>query len=183
MTSRPQNSTLYPGVHRSRPSRCLVWLQAKAGGPSCEHRVPRLEGSVFLSPETRSQLLPLTPIPRCHSRALTSSLLPGSRGSSHMLNLGRQRGSLAMASLSRRLDRPQSSPASLASARSTLPPQRGLRPGMGRGLARGPAGWLTTCLLSRGPAAAPVPCSAGPELRRHCLGRRVHPQAVCGSLI
>lgn len=132
-------------------------------------------------PEPAAASRPRTSVPQ--SRALTSSLLPGSRGSSHMLHLGRQRGSLAMASLSRRLDRLQSSPASLASARSALPPQRGLRPGMGRGLARGPAGWLTTCLLSRGPAAAPVPCSAGPELRRHCSGRGVHPQAVCGSLI
>ena len=134
MTSRPRNATLCPGVHRSCPSRCLVWLQAKAGGPSCEHPLPWLEGSGFLNPETRSQLLPLAPVPRCHRVGLLplpSCLAPGA--ASHMLHLGRQRGSLAMASLSRRLDRPQSSPASLASARSALPPQRGSGRGWGGG--------------------------------------------------
>ena len=146
---------------------------------------PSLAGGVRVleprDPEPAAASRPRPSVPQ--SRALTSSLLPGSRGS---LSHASPRPSAGQPGHG--LPEPQAGLAAeqpcltgLCSLRSAS--TAGLRPGMGRGLARGPAGWLTTCLLSRGLAAAPVPCSAGPELRRHCSGRRVHPQAVCGSLI
>ena len=143
--------------------------------PSCEHPLPSRRGSGFLNPETRGQLLPLSPCPSgCHkARPLPcpSCLAPGPLLTCFTWPSAGQPGhGLQEGSPSRRPDP--------AGRRVAVPhwPLLALQRGSSRrlGLAGGPAVRLTPCLLSRGPAAAPVPCSAGPGLRQHHSGLGIH---------
>lgn len=125
--------------------------------------------------ETQGQLLPLTPCPsgchRAYPLPRPSCLAPGplltcfTRPSAGQPGHGLQEGSPSHRPdpVGRRVVLPHW---------PLLAPKRGSSQGVG--LAGGPAVWLTTCLLSRGQAAAPLPCSAGPGLRQHRSGLRVH---------